>query len=121
MAWRRKKLKLNLGGNNIFENTEQENNFGFEKAGRKNSVFVHHKDSNSICVDPNHADSDQLVPANLKNIGSITYSADICAIEMMLSWIGKSKDVEAHALHTLTNNHALTVHLVHTPSLVTAP
>ena len=89
----------NLGGNKIFENAEHENNFLSWKVGRDNSVIQYHKYYESIQVYPNHSNSNEPIPENSTNIGSIHYSYRICAIEKMLS---------------------LPMHLVHTPSLVPA-
>ena len=96
----------NLRGNKNFENTERESNFKVEKVGCKNSVIWDHNDSNSIHgdtnhnnsiinwnhkdselihVDPNHTNSNQPIPANLTDIGSIHDSADICSIENILT------------------------------------
>ena len=53
-----------------------------------------------IHVDPNHTNSDQPIPDDLTNIGSINNSADICAIEKTL---------------------LSSIHFVHTPYPVPAP
>ena len=66
-----------LGGNKTFKNADHENNFEVEKVDRKNSIILNHKYSDSIHVDPNHTDSNQLIPEDLKNIGSINNSDDI--------------------------------------------
>ena len=58
-----------------------------------------HKDSDSIHVDPNYANSNQLISANLTDIGPINNSDDLHAIEKMLSWSGKSKDTTAHDIY----------------------
>ena len=73
-----------LGGNKTFKNADHENNFEVEKVDRKNSIILNHKYSDSIHVDPNHTDSNQLIPDDLKNIGSINNSDDICAIEKII-------------------------------------
>ena len=70
-----------------------------EKVGRKNSVIWDHKDSYSIHVDPNHTNLNQPITANSTSIVSIHDSADMCAIEKILSY---------------------PVHLIHTPSPVIA-
>ena len=57
--------------NNIFENSERKNNFWVEKVGRENSVIWYHKYSNSIHVDTNHADYNQLIPEYSTSIGLI--------------------------------------------------
>ena len=75
----------NLGGNNIFENSEWENNFEVEKIVRKNSVILNHKYSDSIHIDPDYADTNQLIPDDSTNTGSINNSDEIFAIENMLS------------------------------------
>ena len=89
----------NLGGNQNFENSERKNNFEVEKVGRKNYGIWNHKYSISIRVDKNHTDSNQPIPGDLTNIGSIHDSANIRAIENTLSTL---------------------VHFVHTTSLVPA-
>ena len=63
----------------------------------------------------------QLIPEDSTNIVSINDLSDICAIEKMFSWSGKSKEATDHASPTRTNTHALPVHLVHTPSQVPTP
>ena len=55
-----KSESVNLGGNNILENSERKNNFEVEKVGRKNSVIYNHKDSDSIHADPNHSESNHI-------------------------------------------------------------
>ena len=81
----------------FFENADRENNFEVEKVGLNNSVIWNHWDSYSILVDLNQTNSDQPIPANLKNIGSIHDTDDMCAIENILK---------------------PSLHLVHTPPLV---
>ena len=44
----------NLGGNNIFENSDRENNVEVEESGNKHSGIYNHRISASIQVDPNH-------------------------------------------------------------------
>ena len=95
-----KRKSENLGGNNIFENAERENNFEVEKVRRKNSIIPNHKYSDLIHVNLNNDDSDQPIPADLTKTRSINDSDNICAIEKILS---------------------LLVHLVHTPSTVPTP
>ena len=65
-----------------------------EKVGHGNSVNWNHTDLSlnwnqnyydSINIDPKHTTSNQPILANLKNIGSIHDSSDICAIEGILS------------------------------------
>ena len=90
----------NLGGNNFFEKTERENISEVEKVGRKNSVILNHKYSDSIHVDQNHTNSNQPITYNSTKIASINDSADIFLIEKILS---------------------SPVHLVHTPYLVPFP
>ena len=96
----------NLRGNKSFEYAERKNISKVEKVGHRNSVILNHKYSDSIHLDPNHTDlilnlnhkySDSIhvdtnqtdlnkpIPANLKNIGSIHDSDDICAIEKILT------------------------------------
>ena len=99
MAWRRKKLKWNLGGNKCFENSSAEIIFKL-KVGHENSVIWYHKYSNLIHVDQNHDNSYQPIPDDLTNILSINDSADICVIEKILFFL---------------------VHFIHTPYLVPAP
>ena len=70
------------------------------KVGRKKYDIWNHNYSESIHVDTNHTDSNQPIPDNSKNIGSIHNLANICAIEKMLT---------------------SSVHLLHTPSPVTDP
>ena len=88
-----KNLVKNLIGNRIFEIAERRNNLKVEKVGRKSSVNRNHTDlilnwnikkSDSINVHPNHTNSNQLIPDNSTNIGSINYSANILAIEKIL-------------------------------------
>ena len=73
---------------------ESGNNSEVEKFGRKEYVNWNHtelvlncykKDSDLILVDTNHTNSDQPIPSNLTNIGSIHDSADIHAIEKILA------------------------------------
>ena len=75
----------NLGGNEIFENTERKNDCVVEKLGRENYVIWYNKDSDSIHVDPNHTNSNQTIPANFTSIESIHDSADIRSIENIFS------------------------------------
>ena len=63
---------VNLGGNNIFENTDLENNFEDEKVGPENSIIWYYKYSNSIHVDMNHYKLNQLILGDSTNIRSIT-------------------------------------------------
>ena len=95
-----KRESENLGGNKTFENVDRENNLEVGKVGRKIYVIWNHKDSESIHFDPNHTNSNQRIPDNLTNIGSINDSAYICVIENMFS---------------------SPVQLVHAPYLVPAP
>ena len=83
----------NIRENTIIKNADNKNNLNFEKFGRKDSINWNHndpilnwnqKDSNSIHVDPNHIGSNQPIPADLTNIGSIHDSDNICAIEKIL-------------------------------------
>ena len=53
-----------LRDNNIFKNDERKNIFEVEKVGRKNSVIWDHKDSDSIHANPDHTNSNQLIPEN---------------------------------------------------------
>ena len=117
MAWFREewKWKWKPWRQKRFGNSEHEN------IGRKNSVIWNHNDFDLIRVTPNHAESNQLIQDDSTKIGSINDSANILAIEKMLSWSGKSKDATAHASPTGTNTHALPVNLVRTPSLVPTP
>ena len=89
-----KNLFEKLRGNNIFKNVQHENNFKVENVGCKNSVNWNHIESilywnqeysNSIHIDPNHTDSNQLNADNSTNIGSIHDSDHICAIEKILA------------------------------------
>ena len=84
----------NLRDNTIFKNDEHENNINVENFGRKNSINWNHnnsilnfnqKYSDLIPIDPNHTNSNQLIPYNLKNIGSIHYSDNIRTIEKILA------------------------------------
>ena len=84
----------------LLENTERKNNVEVGKVGRKNSVIWNHRDSDLIDVDPNHTNSNQPIPNDSTNIGSINDSADIHVIENILS---------------------SPVHLVHTTYPVPAP
>ena len=79
-----------LRDNNIFKNNDRKNNYEAENVGRKNSVNWNHIDSilnqnqrkyDSIRVDPNHTNLDQLNTTNLTNIGSIHDLDNIRAIE----------------------------------------
>ena len=97
------------------------NNFQVKTFGHKNDVIWNYKDSESIHVNLNHAELNQLIPYNSTNIGSINDSENIHAIEKMLLWSRKLKDTTAHASPKRTNTHALPVHLLHTPSPVPAP
>ena len=80
----------NLRGDNIFKNSERENNSEVEKLGTKFCKLESHRLSiinwnkkyyDLINVDPNHTNSNQLNPSDLTNIGSIHDSTNICAIE----------------------------------------
>ena len=61
------KIVENLRVNNIYKNSERGNNYEVEKVEWKKSVNWNH--TNSINVDPNHTDSNQMNPADLTNIG----------------------------------------------------
>ena len=86
-----------LLGNTIFEHAERKNSFEVERVGRKNYVIWNYKYSESIQVDLNRNKSNQPISADYKNIISVYGSANIGAIEKILSF---------------------PVHLVHTPSPV---
>ena len=90
----------NHGGNNISENSERKNSFEVERVGHKNYVIWNYKYSESIHVDLNHNKSNQPISADYKNIISVYGSANIGAIEKILT---------------------LPVHLVHTTPPVPAP
>ena len=100
MVWCSKKESEKLGGNKKFENAKRENNFEFEKLGRRNSVIWNQKDSNTVKFDPNHTNLNKPIPSYSTNIISLNDSADICAIENIFS---------------------SPVHLVHIPFTVHAP
>ena len=51
----------------------------------KNTVIWNHKYFDWIHIDPDHTDSNQPIPDDLKNTGSIHDLADICAIEKILT------------------------------------
>ena len=77
----------NHGGNNISENAERKNSFGVEKVGHKNLVIWYHKDWDSVKIDPNHDNSNQLIPADSTNVTSINDSENIpkcCHLEYLL-------------------------------------
>ena len=87
-------LAENLRDNKFSKNTERENNLIVEEVGRKNSVNWNHTDlipnwnqkySGSIHIYPNHTKSNQPIPANPTNIGSIHDSDKICEIENLLA------------------------------------
>ena len=80
-----KSVSENLGGNKIFENDERKNNFEVERVWCKNSVMWNQKYSNSIHIDPNKPNSNQPIPSDLINIGSIHDSDDIIATEKISS------------------------------------
>ena len=82
---RRKSESKNFGGNNTFKNAKCENNFEVETVERKNSVIWNHKSSDSIYVDTNRTNMNQLIPDSSTNIKPINYSADIFAIEKIFS------------------------------------
>ena len=88
-----------LRGNKNFENAERKNNFEVEKVQRKNSVIWNYEYSNSIHVDLNHSKLNQPIRDYLTTVRSLNNSADIRAIEKILT---------------------SPVHLVHTPPLVPA-
>ena len=67
----------NLGGKTIFENAEHKIYFEVETFGRKTSVVWNNKYSDSIHVNPNHVNSNQLITATLTNVISINDSAYI--------------------------------------------
>ena len=84
----------NLRGNKSFKNAEHKNNFKVGKVGREKSLNWNHIDSildwnqkysDSINIDPNHTDSNQPIPDDSTNIGSVHGSADVCAIENILA------------------------------------
>ena len=79
----------NPGGNRIFENDERKNNFEFKKDGHKNSAIWNHKDSDLIHIDPNHTESNQPIPDDFSNIGSINDSANIGVIEKYIVIAGQ--------------------------------
>ena len=83
-----------------FEVFECKNNLQVQKFGRENDVIWNDKYSNSIHVAPNHTNLNEPIPSDSANIGPIHNSSDICAIEKILT---------------------SSLHLVHKPSLVTAP
>ena len=86
-------LVENLGDNKIYNNAESKNDSKVEKVGHQNYVNWNLTDliinwnpkySDSIHVDPNHTSSNQPIPANSENIGSIHDSVSIRAIENIL-------------------------------------
>ena len=87
-------LVKKLKGNNIFKNAERKNIFQLENFGRQNAVNWNHpnlilnwnqKYSDSIHIDLNHTNLNQLNPVNLKNIRLIHDSDNIFAIENKLT------------------------------------
>ena len=80
--------------NKNYNISERKINSEVEKNGRKQSVNWNHTDmilywnqtdSHSVQVDINHNNSNQPMPVDLINIGSIHTSADICVIEKILA------------------------------------
>ena len=71
----------NIEGKKMFEDVERRKTFEVESFGQTNSVIQNHIDSDSIRVDQNNADSNQLITANSKKIGSINDSSDIREIK----------------------------------------
>ena len=87
-------LVENIRGNKNFKNAECKNYFKVEKVGRKHSANWNQTDSipnfnqkysDPIHIDTNHTNSNQTIPSDSKNIGSIHDSSDICAIEKILA------------------------------------
>ena len=69
MEWRSEKVEVKRWRQKKIGNSECKNNFEVDKFGRENYVIWNHKDSDSIRVDPNHANSNQLIPVYSKNMG----------------------------------------------------
>ena len=87
-------LVENIRGYKNFKSADRKNKIEVDKFGRKNSVNWNHTDliinynkkySDSIHVGPCHTDSNQPIPADSTNIGSIHGSADIRAIGVILA------------------------------------
>ena len=98
------------GDNIIFKTAERENNFEVKSLGRKHSVILNqvnfnHTNDNSNHVDFNHVDLNKLISANLKNIGSIDYSADISASHQIFSW---DRDRQTQQVVYFLREHLLT-------------
>ena len=87
------KLVENLRGKNIFKNIERQK-IEIEKVRRKNSINSNHtdsipnwnkKDPDSVHVDMNHTNSNQINLSDSTKIGSILDSYNICVIENIFS------------------------------------
>ena len=84
----------NLRHKIIFKISEHKTNFSIEKFGRGNSVNWNYTDlilnwsqkySESIYLHPDHNKSNQPIPYDLTNIGSIHHSDNIFEIENILA------------------------------------
>ena len=97
----------NPGYNSIFENADCENSFEVENIGCKNPIILNHDDSNHINTNLNHSnyveskltDFNQLIPAYST---TINYSADVRALNQLLSLYGDSADAAASTVSTRT-------------------